>query len=49
MDSFQVELAQGSGFVITDDYNPLETLQIPKAEAYREILAKRLGLGALLQ
>jgi spermidine synthase len=49
MDSLQIALAADSGFVITDDFNPLETLQIPKAEAYREMLAKRLGLGVLLQ
>jgi len=48
MDNLQVTLAAGSGFVITDDFNPLETLQIPKAEAYREMLAKRLGLGVLV-
>lgn len=48
-DGLQVALAAGSGFVITDDFNPLETLQIPKAEAYRDMLAKRLGLGVLVR
>lgn len=47
--SLQIALAADSGFIITDDYNPLETLQIPKAEAYRELLEKRLGLGVLVQ
>jgi spermidine synthase len=49
LDSLQIALAANSGFVITDDYNPLESLQIPKAEAYREMLAKRLGLGVLAE
>jgi spermidine synthase len=47
-EDLQVFFAANSGFVITDDYNSLETLQIPKAEAYREMLAKRLGLSALI-
>jgi len=46
-DALQVALTRGGGFVITDDFNPLETLQIPKAEAYRDMLAKRLGLDVL--
>jgi spermidine synthase len=49
VDSLQVALASNSGFVITDDFNPLETLQVPKAEAYRELVAKGLGLGVLVQ
>jgi spermidine synthase len=45
----EVLIPTTAGFVITDDFNPLETLQIPKAEAYRNGLASRLGLAALIQ
>ena len=31
------------GALITDDYNPLEKLQMAKAERYREILLERMG------
>ena len=31
------------GALITDDYNPLEELQVAKAERYREILLERMG------
>ncbi len=48
-DGLQVTLGSGSGFVITDDYNPLESLQVSKAEAYREMLANRLGVDVLAQ
>ncbi len=35
--------------VVTDDYNPLEGLQVAKAEYYRDILMKRLGKEILLR
>jgi hypothetical protein len=31
------------GALITDDFNPLEKLQVAKAEYYREILLDRMG------
>lgn len=36
------------GFIISDDYNPLDSLQTGKAEAYRTLLKERLGLVAWL-
>jgi len=36
-------LPDDEGIVITDDYNPLESLQIGKAEAYRKLLQRRVG------
>lgn len=33
----------GGGALITDDYNPLEKLQVAKAEYYRSILLDRMG------
>lgn len=44
----EVAIPASAGFVITDDFNPLTPPQIPKAEAYRNGLASRLGL-ALIQ
>ena len=38
----QQKVADG-GELITDDYNPLEELQVAKAERYREILLERMG------
>ena len=35
------------GTLITDNYNPLEFLQIAKAEYYREVLVKRVGQSIL--
>lgn len=32
-----------NGFLITDDFNPLESLQVGKAERYREVLIERMG------
>lgn len=37
------------GRIITDDYNPMETMQIAKAEYYREILVDRLGQDILFR
>jgi hypothetical protein len=36
-------------FIVTDDYNPLESMQVAKAEHYRELLMKRLGKKILLR
>ncbi len=35
--------------VITDDFNPLETLQMAKAEYYRDLLIKRVGRDILFR
>ena len=37
------------GLVITDDFNPLENLQITKTEAYRQLLVERVGIDLLLR
>jgi len=42
-----VDLSEGGGFVITDDFNPLENMQTKKAEAYRATLVERVGLEML--
>mgnify|MGYP006273305323 CR=1 FL=1 len=34
--------------IITDDYNPLEYLQLRKSEAYRQMVADLLGYGLML-
>ena len=39
----ELHFAPERGFIITDDYNPLEELQVAKAERYREILLERMG------
>lgn len=39
-------LPKGDGWIVTDDYNPLESLQVGKAEAYRSLLLKRIGTDA---
>jgi hypothetical protein len=38
-----------NAFIVSDDYNLLENLQIAKAERYRELLVKRLGKEILLR
>ena len=43
----QVEIRQEPGFVITDDFNPLESMQVRKAEVYRELLVQRIGAAML--
>jgi spermidine synthase len=44
----QAPPAEG-GIVITDDFNPLEYLQAPKAERYREMFLERVALSLLLR
>lgn len=39
----QYALDEQSGVLITDDYNPIESMQLRKAEAYREIFLKRVA------
>ncbi|MCP9468664.1 MAG: fused MFS/spermidine synthase [Nitrospira sp.] len=42
-------LQDTGGFIITDDYNPLERLQTRKAEAYRTIFMERIAFDLLLR
>ena len=41
--------AEGSGFVLTDDYNPLESRQVRKAETYRKHFLERIAFDLLLR
>jgi hypothetical protein len=45
----EVNVSGDSGIVITDDYNPLESLQITKAEHYRDLLIERVGKEILFR
>ena len=36
-----------AGFVVTDDFNPLESMQVRKAEAYRERFLADIGTGMM--
>jgi spermidine synthase len=40
--------AEGSGFVLTDDYNPLESRQVRKSETYRKHFLERIAFELLL-
>lgn len=37
------------GFTITDDYNPMESLQVRKSEAYRKLFLERIAFDLLLR
>jgi spermidine synthase len=39
----------GRGIVITDDYNPMESLQVRKAETYRKLFLERVSFDLLLR
>ncbi|MEE9345204.1 MAG: fused MFS/spermidine synthase [Methylococcales bacterium] len=45
----EISIDTKNAFVVTDDYNPLESLQVAKAEHYRELLMKRLGAEILIR
>jgi spermidine synthase len=45
----EVSVDSKHGELITDDYNPLEFLQIAKAEYYRNILVERVGRSLLFR
>ncbi len=45
----EITINTDNALVVTDDYNPLESLQVAKAEHYRELLMKRLGKEILLR
>jgi spermidine synthase len=44
----QYALSEEGGLLITDDYNPMESMQLRKAEAYRELFLKRVAPELLL-
>jgi spermidine synthase len=41
--------AEGSGFIVTDDYNPLESRQVRKAETYRKHFLERIAFELLVR
>ncbi len=43
MEQREIVISGEDSFVITDDFNPLESMQIAKAELYREMLKQRVG------
>ena len=45
----EVSVTGKGGTVITDDFNPLENLQIAKAEYYRKLLIERVGKDILFR
>lgn len=45
----EVSVAGTNGMVITDNYNPLESMQLAKAEYYRDVLIDRLGKDILFR
>lgn len=45
----EVDISSAGGTLITDDFNPLEFLQIAKAEYYRDILVDRVGASILFR
>jgi len=47
LEAREVSVAGDSDLVITDDFNPLETLHIAKAEYYRDLLIDRVGRDIL--
>ncbi len=48
LEKHELSISVKNTFVITDDYNPLESLQVSKAEKYRELMINRLGEEILL-
>jgi SAM-dependent methyltransferase len=45
----EINLSGANERVVTDDFNPLETLNLGKAEAYRDVLVERIGRDRLFQ
>ena len=45
--SYERNFSGDRGFVITDDFNPLESMQVKKAEMYRHQLLTELSLDLL--
>lgn len=42
-------MADSEGFTITDDYNPMESRQVRKSEAYRKLFLDRIAFELLLR
>lgn len=42
-------ISNADGFILTDDYNPLERLQTRKAETYRTLFMERIAFDLLLR
>ncbi|SMF34191.1 Predicted spermidine synthase with an N-terminal membrane domain [Alteromonadaceae bacterium Bs31] len=49
LSKLEITIPSEGGRVITDDFNPLEFLQIAKAEYYRNILVDRVGQSILFR
>ena len=47
LENREVDVRGDSDIIITDNFNPLETLHIAKAEHYREMLIERVGTELL--
>lgn len=47
LENLEVDVRGDSDIIITDNFNPLETLHIAKAEYYREMLIQRVGAELL--
>jgi hypothetical protein len=45
----KVTALEAQGAVVTDDHNPLESLQLSKGEAYRRVVLSRFSLELLAQ
>jgi hypothetical protein len=43
------EGSDADGFTITDDYNPMESRQVRKSEAYRKLFLERIAFDLLLR
>ena len=48
LEARETEVDSAGGILITDDYNPLESLQVKKSEHYRQQVAEWLGPEVLL-
>jgi len=42
-------ISETDGFLITDDYNPMESRQVRKSEAYRKLFLERIAFDLLLR
>lgn len=49
LEQHEIAVSGSKGFIITDDFNPLESLQLAKAEYYRDILIERVGKDVLFR
>jgi len=44
----EVHFPDDDGLVLTDDFNPLDSIQVRKAELYRKYMVERVGLAMLM-